>query len=191
MAVYNNNWVTKEKHISSEYFHRTVWRPWAKHFILNVLFALIVEKSLPTLHSIWKTDCPTAKKIGMNCSPPNVSHVGFLLKLETVGLRLLITTTIANALTAHYAKRTSKEKVSLSRLVNHFVKAMPGWESDSILHQHQPKLYIELWAFLSTPHLLRRKYQDLLRWKYQDFSEMILNKQVCEWTKKMWWFFIH
>jgi len=25
--------------------------------------------------------------------------------------------------------------------------------------------------------------------KYQDFSGMILNKQVCEWTKKMWWFF--
>jgi len=66
----------------------------------------------------------------MNCSPLNVSHVAFLLKLETVGLRLLITTTIANALTAHYAKRTSKEKGSLSRLVNHFVKAMPGWESD-------------------------------------------------------------
>jgi len=66
----------------------------------------------------------------MNCSPPNVSHVAFLLKLETVGLRLLITTTIVNALIAHYAKRTSKEKGSLSRLVNPFVKAMPGWESD-------------------------------------------------------------
>jgi hypothetical protein len=109
-------------------------------------------------------------QIGMNCSPPNVSHVGFLLKLETVGLRLLITTTIANALTAHYAKRTSKEKVSLSRLVNHFVKAMPGWESDSILHQYQPKLYIELWAFLSTPHLLRRNIKIFQEWSWTNKS---------------------
>lgn len=129
MAVYNNYWVTKEAHISSEYFHRTVWRPWAKHFILNVLFALIVEKSLPTLHSIWKTDCPTAKKIGMNCSQPNVSPVAFRSKPVTVGWRLLTTIIIVNALIAHYAKRTSKEKGFSSRQASHFAKAMPGWES--------------------------------------------------------------
>lgn len=158
MAVYNNNWVTKEAHISSEYFHRTVWRPWAKHFILNVLFALIVEKSLPTLHSIWKTDCPTAKKIGMNCSQPNASPVAFRSKPVTVGWRLLTTIIIVNALIAHYAKRTSKEKGSSSRLASHFAKAMPGWES-KIWHWQtkpnpKPYLYIEMWAFFLSKHLI-------------------------------------
>jgi len=120
---------------SSDCFHRIVWRPWAKHFIPNVLFALIVEKSLPTLPSTWKTDCPTVKKIGMNCSPPNVSLVVFQSRPVTVGSRLLTTIIIANALIAHYAKRTSREKDSLSRLANRFAKAMPGWESDQIEDQ--------------------------------------------------------
>jgi len=117
---------------SSSCFHRTVWRPWAKHFIPNVLFALIVEKSLPTPRSTWKTDCPTVKKIGTNCSPPNASLAAFQSKPVTVGLRLLTTIIIANALIAHYAKRTSKEKVSLSRLASRSVKAMLGWEFDRI-----------------------------------------------------------
>jgi len=121
--------VNKEKSTSSQCFHRTVWRPWAKHFIPNVLFALTVEKSSPTLHFIWKMDCPTAKKIGMNCSQQNVSPVVFQSKPVTVGLRLLTTIIIVNVLIAHYVKRTSKEKGSSSRPESHFVKAMPGWES--------------------------------------------------------------
>lgn len=186
--------MTKEAHISSEYFHRTVWRPWAKHFILNVLFALIVEKSLPTLHSIWKTDCPTAKKIGMNCSQPNVSPVAFQSKPVTVGWRLLTTIIIVNALIAHYAKRTSKEKDSLSRLASHFAKAMPGWES-KIWHSTTNKtkskaipVYRNVGIFsLKTSHLLSKNKQDF-SWLikiFSDWSWRNMMKQVCEETKKM------
>lgn len=128
---------------SWECFRRIVWRPWAKRFILSVLFALIVEKSSPTLHSIWKTDCPTAKKIGTNCSRQNVYLVGFRLKLVIVGLRLLTTIITANALIARSAKTTLKAKAFLSKLENRFARAMPGCES---------KLKIAkctyLWAFL-------------------------------------------
>jgi len=149
-------WI-KTNTASSSWFHRIVWRPWAKHFILNVLFALIVEKSLPTLHSTWKTDCPTVKKIGTNCSPPNVSLVAFQSKPVTVGLRLLTTIIIANALIAHYAKRTSKEKDSLSRLANRSAKAMLGWEFDLIIKlPNQPNLYIEnVGIFFNTSYLLQ------------------------------------
>ena len=60
------------------FISRIVWRPWAKLFILSVLFALIVEKSLPTLPSILKTDYPTAKKVSKchdNFSETSVTSV--------------------------------------------------------------------------------------------------------------------
>jgi len=115
-------------YFSVDIFYRIAWRPWAKHFTLSVLFALIVEKFLPIRHSIWKMDCPTVKKIGTNCLPPNASPVAFPLKPVTAGSRLWITTITVNALIAHFAKRTSKAKVSLWKQASLFARVMPGWE---------------------------------------------------------------
>ena len=94
-----------------------------------------------------------------------------------------------------YAKRTSKEKGSSSRLASHFAKAMPGWES-KIWHSTTNKtksiaipVHRNVGIFsLKTSHLLSKNKQDF-SWLikiFPDFDpEETWWKQVCEETKKM------
>lgn len=78
--------------------------------------------------------CHIVKLIGMTCSQQSVSLAASRWKQATGGSRRSTITTTVSASTARSAKRTSRDKVSSPREVDHFVRRTPAKSPQQLMY---------------------------------------------------------